>query len=105
MKTAQKAVHFIQHAGTSSFGNFPIPEGFGLYFTKYNPETGEGHGWYGTATEKAYHFERKIIVRHTHAARMRLWPRLLLQRVEGCVVGCVRLYALMITAKQHLSNI
>lgn len=57
MKTAQKAVHFIQHAGTSSFGNFPIPEGFGLYFTKYNPETGEGHGWYGTATEKAYHFE------------------------------------------------
>jgi hypothetical protein len=61
MKTAQKAVHFIQHAGTSSVGNFPIPEGFGLYFTKYNPETGEGHGWYGTATEKAYHFERKII--------------------------------------------
>lgn len=61
MKTAQKAVHFIQHVGTSAVGNFPIPEGFGLYFTRYDPETGEGCGWYGTAEEKAYHFERKLI--------------------------------------------
>lgn len=34
-----------------------IPQGIGWYYTKYNLETGEGEGWFGTENDIDYFFE------------------------------------------------
>lgn len=33
----------------------------GWYYTKYNPDTKEGEGWFGTETEPEYWFEDVLV--------------------------------------------
>lgn len=56
----KNSMHFIQNTGKSAVGNFPIPQGWGWYFTSFNPLTGEGKGWYGDAENIAHYFERRL---------------------------------------------
>lgn len=36
------------------------PQGLGWYYTRYNPTTHEGEGWFGTEDKPEYSFEDKI---------------------------------------------
>ena len=40
---------------------YAAEEKIGHYFTRYDSETGEGSGWFGTADEPMYDFRREII--------------------------------------------
>lgn len=37
-----------------------VPQGLGWYYTRYNPTTHEGEGWFGTEDKPEYSFEDKI---------------------------------------------
>ena len=40
---------------------YATEEKIGYYFTRYNPETGEGSGWFGGADEPLYDFRREVV--------------------------------------------
>ena len=38
-----------------------VPQGLGHYYTRYNPETHEGEGWFGSADKPEYYFEDALV--------------------------------------------
>lgn len=50
-----QAIHFEKY-NIPGYNNHDI----GYYYTKYNPKTGEGEGWFGDKKERCYYFHKKI---------------------------------------------
>lgn len=49
-----QAIHFEKY-NIPGYNNHDI----GYYYTKYNPKTGEGEGWFGDKKERCYYFRKK----------------------------------------------
>lgn len=59
-KMSGKYVAFQQFS-SATYPSDKVSEGIGWYYTKYNPETGEGKGIFGTPEDPEYKFEFAVI--------------------------------------------
>lgn len=50
-------VHYAEYPISGRTGH-----GIGYYYTRYDPETGEGQGWFGSQQEVSYYFREKLRV-------------------------------------------